>query len=157
VDDEQARPPRTGLTGVPLAVAVTAICIWLTFVVVMLLLSGSPDLQWTRVTFVFSSVEAIAFAAAGALFGVTVQRERVKTAEERAETNATDAANGRALAAMTIADYDDTGEQHRGDPAQEYFGVPTLSDDDVRRRHAIAARLLFPELTARGRDAPAEN
>jgi hypothetical protein len=34
---------------------------------------------------VFGSVEAIAFAAAGALFGVSVQREGVKNAEERAD------------------------------------------------------------------------
>jgi len=95
---------RTGLHGVPLGVAVAAVCLWVGFVVVMLMSSNSPDLQWTRMTFVFSSVEAIAFAAAGALFGVSVQRERVQQAEERAEANATDAANGRALAAMTMAD-----------------------------------------------------
>lgn len=102
--DQQAQSPSTRLSGVPLVVAAVAIGIWIAFVVMMLLWSNSPDLQWTRLTFVFSSVEAIAFAAAGALFGVTVQRERVKSAEERAEANAADAAGGRALAAITLAD-----------------------------------------------------
>jgi hypothetical protein len=156
--DEQANPPRTGLSGVPLAVATGAICIWIAFTVMMLLWSDSPDLQWARLTFVFSSVEAIAFAAAGALFGVTVQRERVKSAEDRAEANAQDAANGRALAAITIADHGDPREEreeHAGTGYQEEsFGSAMPWGDNVERRHAAAARLLFPDLAALGRGTP---
>lgn len=151
--DQQAQSPATGLAGVPLAVAAGTMGIWIAFVVLMLLWSDTPDLQWTRLTFVFSSVEAIAFAAAGALFGATVQRERVKSAEERAEANANDAANGRALAAITMADYGGIrGETPGIGYQEESFGSSTSSGDDVRRRHAAAAQLLFPELTALARD-----
>lgn len=153
--DQQAQSPSTRLSGVPLAVATVAIGIWIAFVVMMLLWSNSPDLQWTRLTFVFSSVEAIAFAAAGALFGVTVQRERVKSAEERAEANAADAAGGRALAAITLADDGyPLAEPHNPGYQEESFGPSIPFGDDVRRRHAAAARLLFPEFAARNVDTP---
>lgn len=146
--EQKPTPANSVLTGIPLAMAVFAVLIWIAFVVVMLLSAGSTDVVWTRMTFVFSSVEAIAFAAAGALFGVTVQRERVKSAEERAETNAKDAANGRALAAITIADAADPGEQLRGSGYQEEsFGSSAPSSDNVRRRHAEAASRLFPEFS----------
>jgi hypothetical protein len=155
--DQQVPPPRAGLAGVPLAVAALAIGIWIAFTVMLLLWSDSPDLQWTRLTFVFSSVEAIAFAAAGALFGVSVQRERVKSAEERADANAQDATNGRALAAITIADQGDLPEEPSGTGFRaESFGTPAPWGDDVRHRHAAAARLLFPDLTALGRGTPSE-
>jgi hypothetical protein len=115
----------------------------------MLVSLRSPALQWARLIFVFSSVEAIAFAAAGALFGVTVQHECVKSAEERADVNAKDAANGRALAALTIAD--DASDQPR-EPGydEQSYGVPGSRPHDpgVGRRHAEAARRLFPELAA---------
>jgi hypothetical protein len=87
-----------------MVVAIVAIGIWAVFLVVMLLATDMGETQWARMTFVFASVEAIAFAAAGALFGITVQRERVKSAEEKAEKNARDAANGKALAMVAIAD-----------------------------------------------------
>ena len=123
-----------------MVVAILAIFVWLVFVVVMLSASGLDETQWARMTYVFASVEAIAFAAAGALFGVTVQRERVKSAEEKAETNALDAANGRALAISTIAD----GQLPAGQEDAYSFGPGEAPD--VRQRHAEFARSLFPDL-----------
>jgi hypothetical protein len=41
--------------------------------------------QWTRAIYLYSGVEAIAFAAAGFLFGREIHRQRADTAEERAE------------------------------------------------------------------------
>ena len=95
---------KSGISGIPMVVAIVAIGIWAVFLVVMLRATDADEVQWARMTFVFASVEAVAFAAAGAVFGVTVQRERVKSAEEKAETNARDAANGRALAMVAISD-----------------------------------------------------
>jgi hypothetical protein len=79
---------------------------WLTFH------TEKPDIEWSRLLTVLSSLEAVAFAAAGALLGTTVQKRRVQEAQDRAqkaEGRATDAekrgaaneqlaANGRALA-----------------------------------------------------------
>jgi hypothetical protein len=131
-------PPRAGLSGVPMVVAVGAVLIWLAFVIVLLTRSDAESEQWTRLTFVFASVQALAFAGAGALFGVTVQSARVEKAERAAEENAEDAANGRALAAYTIAD-EEAGEEG------ELESLPGAgSAATVRRRHAEVARRLFP-------------
>ncbi|MBI2169869.1 MAG: hypothetical protein HYU28_10305 [Actinobacteria bacterium] len=44
---------------------------------------SADDQQWTRLVFVYGAVESIALVAAGAVFGTTVQRTRVREAEER--------------------------------------------------------------------------
>jgi Na+/melibiose symporter-like transporter len=134
---------RTGLSGAPMVVAILAVLIWVAFVVVMLLASDSGDKTWTRLTFLFASVEAIAFAAAGALFGVSVQRERVQKAEEKADVHAREAANGRALAAVNLADDAATAGQ---DPAGQSFSPGGPPDADLRRRHGEVARRLFPDM-----------
>jgi hypothetical protein len=143
--DEATSEKRTGISGVPMIVAVLAILVWLGFIIVMVTLANSPDSQWTRLVYVFGSVEAIAFAAAGALFGVTVQRDRVEKAEKVAEQNAQDAASGRALAAINLAD---EGQivQRDGKPIYESYGPDDAKDAEIRRRHAAAARRLFPDL-----------
>src|SRR5262249_39545938 len=92
--DQPTSEKRTGISGVPMIVATAAILVWVGFIIVMALSTNTSDNQWTRLVFVFGSVEAIAFAAAGALFGVTVQRDRVEKAEKVAEQNAQDAASG---------------------------------------------------------------
>jgi hypothetical protein len=70
---------------------------------------------WDRQLYIFTSVEAIVFAAAGALFGVEVKRQQADNAEQRADQAseraaealnseklaATDAERARALAAAT--------------------------------------------------------
>jgi len=142
---EATSQKRTGITGVPMIVAVLAILIWLGFIIVMALASNSSNSEWTRLVYVFGSVEAIAFAAAGALFGVTVQRDRVEKAENVAEQNAQDAAGGRALAAINLAD---EGQivQRDGESVFESYGPDDAKDAEIRRRHAAAARRLFPDL-----------
>ncbi len=131
---------RSGLAGVPMAVAVVVVIAWVVFVIVLLLNLGAEEARWTRLTFVFASVQAVAFAGAGAIFGVSVQSERVKKAEASAKKNATAATNGRALAAMTMAD----------DAPRDTAGLEALpapgQEDEVRRRHAEAARRLFPDM-----------
>ena len=108
----------------------------------MLLAANSGDITWTRLTFVFGSVEAIAFAAAGALFDVSVQREGVKKAEERADANAQEAACGRALAAVNLAD-EAAADQ---DLAGQSFGSGGMPYAALRRRHGEVARRLFPDM-----------
>jgi uncharacterized integral membrane protein len=135
----------SGISGVPMIVAVGAVFVWVIFVIYLLLNAAATELAWARLTFVFASVEAIAFAAAGALFGVTVQANRVQQAEAKADSNAQDAANGRALAAINLADEAETAEQDK-ESAFEKFGPAGAPGADVRRRHATAARRLFPDL-----------
>ena len=71
---------------------------------------GASDLEWARRTELLGGLEALAFAAAGAILGTTVQRQVTEKAEDRAERaeavagdNAAAAAKGRALQAALEA------------------------------------------------------
>jgi hypothetical protein len=98
------------------------------------------EVTWTRLAWLFTSVEAIAFGAAGALFGVRVNRERAEKAESEARRSAGDAARGRALAAVLKAD---------DAPAEEGVATRGLGGADeetsMRSRNARLARELFPD------------
>lgn len=103
----------TRLAGAALAVAVTVIAVWLGILVWLLVEVNESEVSWTRLLVVLGSVEAVAFAAAGALFGTTVQRQRVEderaradAAESRAEANQAAAVNGHKLAAAIKATRD---------------------------------------------------
>jgi len=144
-DDPEVREQRSGISGLPMYVAIAAVLVWVAFLVVMLLSTDASESEWTRLTFIFASVEAIAFTAAGALFGITVQRERVEKAEQRAEQNESEAASGRALAAINLADEAQAIEQDE-ESALESYGPAQAKEGEVRRRHAEAARRLFPNL-----------
>lgn len=77
----------------------------------------APDNVWVRVIYLLTGVEAIAFAAAGFLFGREVHRgaaeaskeraqeaeTRADTAEERARTLAVEAEKGKTLAGFVLA------------------------------------------------------
>ena len=62
------------------------------------------EVTWARLAWLFSSVEAIAFAAAGALFGAARPPRAAEKAESEARKLAGDAARGRALAATLKAE-----------------------------------------------------
>lgn len=48
-------------------------------------LGEGEELQWSRLVFLFSGVEAIVFAAAGFVFGREVHRSKAEAADNRAE------------------------------------------------------------------------
>ncbi|MGF1430780.1 hypothetical protein [Kitasatospora sp. LaBMicrA B282] len=155
-----AAPPGTpaaarsqALSRYAVVTAVIAVGIWLGFSVYLLVRAGdgvTSDLQWTRMAWVFGSVQALAFTAAGALFGTSVQTGRVAQAESRAEAAAADAnrhreeaAKGRAMATVLQADEAAVeaapGWQPTGPGGQAGAG-------DVRRRYAHLSRTLFGNL-----------
>jgi hypothetical protein len=88
-------------------VAISALCFFAIFTVYMVnIASTEKENHWNRTLYVFGTVEAIAFAAAGFFFGSEVQRRTVEKAEERvqkveelAEQAQDDANKGKALAA----------------------------------------------------------
>lgn len=135
---------KSGIAGWPMAIAALALLVWVAFLVVMTRATDSGETEWTRLAYIFTSVEAIAFAAAGALFGVTVQRERVKEAESKADANQRDAANGRALAIANMADGGELVDADE-DSTFESFG-PAERPSTIQHRHAELARRLFPDL-----------
>lgn len=100
-----------------LAAAFVLLAAWLILHGWLAFHTDAGDVEWMRLVSLVGSIEAVVFAAAGALFGTTVQRQRVEDARERAEeaeeqerkavTTATAntqlAANGRALASAVKA------------------------------------------------------
>jgi hypothetical protein len=144
---------RSSLSRPATLVAVSAVIVWLAFSIYLLAQArSSSELQWTRIAWVFGSVEAVAFAAAGALFGTAVQRDRAEQAETRAQTaeqaagqNLQDATKGRALAAAIQADAGVGAEQGTG-PLQPMGASQTPAGDETLRRYAQLARSLFGDL-----------
>lgn len=142
---ETGTPRAARLSGWASAAALVVLLAFAGFVVFMLAAIGKTEIEWSRLAWIFASVEAIAFAAAGALFGSSVHRERAEKAEAAAKENANAAASGKALAATLKAEgsagsgADQGGFEALGGQAQE--GSATA----VTMRHAALARQLFPE------------
>ena len=140
------------LQGWALAAALVVMAAWLAMAGYLLTQADAPDDRWTRIGLVFSSIQAVAFAAAGALFGATVTAQRVEDAKHRADRaegeakeNATAAANGRALAVAVKTRARSTG----GGPERVSRGigprgVEREGEDAGEDELAALAERLFP-------------
>jgi hypothetical protein len=105
-----AGQPRATITGTPLAAALVVLIAWISILIVMMRIGAdqaTQDAQWSRLVTVLGSIESVAFAAAGAVFGVTVQRQRVQEANRRADD-----------AKQVAADADKRTEEARRDTRQ---------------------------------------
>jgi len=131
------------LSGVALVVAIIVLAAFGALAWFMITEVGADEVTWTRYAWLFASVEAIAFGAAGALFGSTIQRQQTERAEERAAANQDDAEKGRALATAIIAD---DPESDVGQRRLEVLGSGPAMDAaaNVAASHAMLARDLFP-------------
>ena len=142
------------LTGVALIAALIVLAAWLGLLSWLAFHTGATDVQWARLGSVLGSLEAVAFAAAGALFGTTVQKQRVQEAKERAEKaenrasqaektsteNVQAAANGRALAIAVKA------RSAMRTAAQGVEQVSTFEKSNAEEDDLVAlARKLFPD------------
>jgi hypothetical protein len=70
---------------------------------------GEAAEVWSRHASLLGGLEALAFSAAGAVLGVTVQRPVVKAAEKRARENESDAKAGTAVVASLQSKIQNTG------------------------------------------------
>jgi hypothetical protein len=132
---QESRP----LSGIALGAAVASLVALGLFTAYMIFQTDTDsEVTWSRLAWLFSSVEAIAFGAAGALFGAKVHRERAEKAEAEARHLAVDAAKGKALAAAIKAD-----EGPDEEPATRGLGGD--AQPSIRTRHARLARELFPD------------
>jgi hypothetical protein len=144
------------LTGAALWVAIFAIAVWIGFSIFLIAKAGTNETEWTRIAWVFGSIQAIAFAAAGALFGTAVQQQNVNNAQEQATSAKKDAdrqrdaaVKGRALAAVMQAEAatpltGDAGGIRRATVAS---AASASSADELRQRYAQLSRSLFGDLT----------
>ena len=140
-----AEPRQLG--GVALVAALVVLVAFAVLVGVLISQVDTQETRWARLAWVFASVEAIAFGAAGALFGSSIQRQRAERAENEAAEHREAAANGRALAEMIKADAPADGAA----PGGAGSGIESLGpggrpapQDELARRHAEVARRLFP-------------
>jgi hypothetical protein len=140
-DGVRQSPP---LAGVALVVAVAVIVVWLGLLIWLAVSANSSDIAWSRELVVLGSVEAVAFAAVGALFGTTVQRQRVAdltaqrdAAQSLAEASQAAAVNGEKLAvAVRTANASKAGSR-----AEQLSTSGRANSDPVLE----LANLLFPE------------
>jgi hypothetical protein len=143
------------LSGPALWMAIFALAVWVAFSIVLLFNIGKNETEWTRIAWVFGSIQSVAFAAAGALFGTAVQQQNVTSAKQDAATAKKDAdqqrdmaIKGRALATVVQADGatppagDRSGLERMG---PDRTGA-TESAEAVRQRHAQLAQSLFGNL-----------
>jgi len=66
------------------AFGIVVLVAWLLLVLALYTYRADTEILWSRSTFIFGSVEAIAFAAAGYFFGREVNRERAEKSEDKA-------------------------------------------------------------------------
>jgi hypothetical protein len=124
-------------------IAVAVACLALTgfgvFILALLFMLDLPEVRWARATFLLNGVEAVAFAAAGYLFGREVNRGRAENAEELAKSEGVRAgkaeAQGQALAEKI---------QGAADRSRMYLEQERQSPDSVLQSLADAANVAFP-------------
>jgi hypothetical protein len=134
-----------GLSRFANGVALGLLVVYLIFLVAQWRTTGLAEPGWSRRLHLFSGLEALAFAAAGAILGTTVQRQVTKKAEDqaaqaakeasaqrtRADENHAVAEQGRAVVdlARTKLKRATTGPQARGAaPAQPGDTVDVLTE-----------------------------
>lgn len=142
------------LTGAALWAAIIAIAVWVGFSIFLIARAGTSETEWTRIAWVFGSIQAVAFAAAGALFGTSVQQQNVNNAQQQAasakkeaDQNRDAATKGRALGAVMQADA--AAQPTAGTEEARRMGVggaSAESADVIRQRHAELSRALFGPL-----------
>jgi hypothetical protein len=118
------------------------------------------DRQWDRLIYLFGGLEAVVFAAAGALFGTSVQRgnladarkdasqarQEAETARTEAQLNVADAEKGKVLAEACRAagQATETTSQRRGARDMDQFEATSPgASPDLRTLVTLADRL-FP-------------
>lgn len=108
------------LSGAAIAMAVAVIVVYVVFVWLAWARVEEVDTLFNRRLNLLGGLEAIAFAAAGALFGTVVQRQVTKKAEkeageqkQRADGNEKDAEKGRALDALARTKAQQAGPRFR--------------------------------------------
>lgn len=129
-DGGSEKPATVVLGPLEKITAVVLIALFVIFIAVLVLLRASD--QWDRLVYLFGGLEALVFAAAGALFGTGVQRAQTQQAQDaanrerqRADGNENEALHGRALAAMIRAKRDNSDpEEREGRAARPGPGAP---------------------------------
>jgi hypothetical protein len=143
------------LSGAAFWTAIVALVVWVAFSIILVFNVGKNETEWTRIAWVFGSIQSVAFAAAGALFGTAVQQQNVSSAQNEAAAAKDDAnqqretaMKGRALATVIQAEAatapvgDASGLESMGARQADV----TEPAEVLRQRHAQLSRSLFGDL-----------
>lgn len=138
-----SRSPTRHLSVVATLLGLLLIVVYLVGVWAQWRDTGADDIAWARHQALLTSLEALGFTAAGALFGTTVQSRATRQAERRAQNaeqsaadNARDAEKGRALHRVIEAKISGDGDAVRaatrptGDPLAELRALAKQFDVD---------------------------
>lgn len=82
---EQKQTAGDSLGSQKFKLAILIFLVYIFFIVYMLIESGTKEIDWTRMLYLFSGLEAIVFAALGYVFGKDIHRIRAENAEEDAK------------------------------------------------------------------------
>jgi hypothetical protein len=157
---DQGRQPQGDAASPALAwaspAAITGILVLVAFGAMVIYMVGhlsDDERSWSRLVYVYGSVEAIVFAAAGALFGTQVQRSqtqraeaRADQAEQKADAHVQVAARGQALAQTLKAERRSLGpDVSRFRFSERAAGSPQEAEAAVINRLGTLAEELFPD------------
>jgi len=131
------------------------IAVFVIALIVMALLRS--DREWDRLIYLFGGLEAVVFAAAGALFGTSVQRgnladarndasqarQEADTARTQAQRNVADAEKGKVLAEACRAAAQATQAPSERQGARDEMDQFEATSPDLRTLVTLADRL-FP-------------
>lgn len=94
-------PDKTAKLSLPVAIIAVLILIGFAFLFYSMYVNAGTDQAqlWERRMALFGTVEALAFTAAGYLFGKEVHREQAAKAEQRADTKTAEAERAKTEAA----------------------------------------------------------
>ena len=143
------------LSGAALWTAILAVAAWVGFSIFLIARAGTNETEWARIAWVFGSIQAVAFAAAGALFGTAVQQQNVSNAQQQTVSARKDAdqqreaaTKGRVLALAVQAEVAAQPVNDTESPPR--IGAPNAAEaesaDQLRQRHAQLSRALFGDL-----------
>jgi hypothetical protein len=150
------KPPKGEKTN-PAALVLAAVSIVAFFVAVYVMWGKADDADnetaWARWTFLLAGIEAIAFAAAGWIFGREVHRvaavqarkdakEAGEEAKEQRDRATTAITAGRSLRNAILAE---AGSAGAGRPADALGGRGMESAPDPMQRLAAQAQAAFPD------------
>lgn len=122
--------PANGKDRASLWIGAAVLVGFAVLVVYMFSLLASSETTWNRALYIFAGVEAIAFAAAGYLFGREVNRQRAESAERRASQ----AEQTAAKAALRAVEAETKGQSLRA--VIQARAIVQLEDSDPRVRAA---------------------
>jgi hypothetical protein len=128
-------------------VAVIAMIGFAVFVIHMLGNTTVDEKVWTRKAYLLHGVEAIAFAAAGFLFGKEVHRQRAEKAEEAAKGAMRQAADAESRGKELALKVKATAERHQPDDFMYSASTPETRGEFSKKALndlANTASRLFP-------------